>query len=208
MSNIKKSQVFTSRGNIKKLTNLALAQYDNINSSEVQMLIEQKIPGWPQFQHIDKYESLNMDPIAEMDYLNKKFIDYLQNFLSTRAENPLAIHDNTNWGVEQWRNMDTGKRKQNQFQQPGERTIANENFRFGNAIPYYQKHQPRHYDRDLDGTGYQGHALEGHHRGIYDMDHVMKLSKLPFRKPQDLDFDYYENDDSNLQLTSTRWRTN
>ena len=198
---------FSSIKNKTLLAQQIYTRYKNeggkdLSLEDIQTLIISGIGKWPNTQHLDAYESLRFDPITEMDKINQEFIKWVWPTILPHEGDAIKIPvDNTNWGPEEWRNMDIKR-------EDLDKNIMNSEYRYDNTIPLYQRQPSRHYDYDDAGSGYTGRSISGPTHGIYDMDSVLEISNQPYEQNDTNDYSYYgqPKDTSTTLLVTTAWR--
>lgn len=200
-----KKEIFLSKTNTDKLSKqiyqTSLADGGRMKYDEISALVKTLQTTWDRTERLNKYESIRYDPVAEMDAINQDFITaHAVKFHS--GYDWRTLKDNTNWSVDDWRNMDTGAGKQQTI-------VTGANYRFNNTIPLYQRQADRHYDVSDDGSGLRGVSLDQGNRETGDMDLLAEYADRPYRKVDDLDFPYYgqTTDESQTSLVSSLWKS-
>jgi hypothetical protein len=203
-----KKQWFFSFSNRQQLTKAIWKRYQSDNGQElkledIQALVFQKMREWEPAKHLNAYESLLFDPMAEREKINRDFFDWLWPMVEPEhAQLVKKPVDNTNWGVEDYRNMDI----QRDFKDV---TVESGQYRYDNTLPLYQRQPAHHHDRDPTGAGYTGRSLEAMNNGWSDMDNVLSIADRPYQKADHLDFEYYGQpaETGNTIQVGTAWKT-
>jgi hypothetical protein len=203
-----KSFWFASNKNKIYLSKQINSRYVNeggkdLSLKDIESLIVINQAKWPHTQHLDSYESLVYDPVTEQDKIYQDFSKWIWPTIvpdeMDAIKKPL---DNTNWGVEEWRNMDVPRENL-------DKNVDQETYRYDNNIPLYQIQPDRHYDRDHNGSGYTGRSLNNPTHGIWNMDEAYAIANKPYDKNDTNDFPYYgqPSDTSNTLLITTAWNS-
>lgn len=197
----KKSQ-FLSEHNKICLIRTMYARHKNDGGTFTIATFQEQIPvlmrQWQIVPQLDTYESIIHDPESELEAINNDFVRTYwpmfsvgDNYKTVRKlETPADYH-----------NLDTCSAP--------DIVVTNSVYRYDNTIPLYQRLPDRHYDRDLDGSGLHGRALEQNVSSCGDMARLYEYTERPYKKVDDGDVEYYgqEVDDSSSELTAAIWRT-
>jgi hypothetical protein len=203
-----KQQLFLRSENQTKIIKHIYSRYRSesgvgLTLDDISNIIKTKVQDWPQLSHLDSYESLRWDPVVEIEKINQDFIKWIwpsiYPYEMDVARKPV---DNTNWGVEDYRNMDIARPNE------GEETIVdNSQYRYDNTFPLYQRQPERHYDHE--GSGLRGRALDtsDSRSKYYNTNDVLAIANKPYRQNDTNDWPYYgqPNDDSSTLLLNTMW---
>jgi hypothetical protein len=206
-----KKSAFLKQDNQNKIIKFVYSRYKSesgvgLSLDDISTIIKTKVLEWPELDHLDSYESLRWDPVVELEKINQNFINWIwpsiYPYEMDVARKPM---DNTNWGVEDYRNMD--------IMRPADESDAflvdNSQYRYDNTFPLYQRQPERHYDHE--GSGLRGRALDtsDSRSKYYNTDSVLEIANKPYRQNDTHDWPYYgqPSDDSSTLLINTMWKS-
>lgn len=167
----------------KRMYNRHVADGGRISYDVFRKQVPEFMNNWRELDKLDSYESLiHWDPEVELEKINEDFVEMYWDMYHIGADRQ-RVHDNTNWGVDQWRNMDTTAARP--------QTVDASAYRYNNTFPKYQVPPPRHYDRGNDGLlGYK--SREGHSHGRFgDMNLILEEVEKPVSEMDEMDIPYY-----------------
>ena len=188
--NISNGQLFLSNKNIYNVVYYAIALSNTYKSNKIPKSVQKSIPNlmskWAKDKNINDWEDLNNDPLITLEFLNKQFLkEHNAIFNKTdKGLNVFQIEDTVTdkcgrQSVKKYDEMLASDYHTLDVWQEEDTTRYNENFRYKNEIPSWQRTMNiRHYDRSNDGLAAadsERASLDNQIHG-YDMSNIIKGS--------------------------------